>query len=76
MHDSVDCSFEDSSPLLPSQYNDFIRRRSYAVDGEHRLMWAVLEDAIESYMTRLKFLAELPSCDRWLLSFILPRSER
>jgi len=43
-------SLDNSNAILPSQYNDLIRRRSFALDGEHRLMWAVLEDAIGSYL--------------------------
>ncbi len=36
--------------ILPSQYNDLIRRRSPAAEGEYRLLWAVLEDAIRTYL--------------------------
>jgi hypothetical protein len=39
-----------SDTILPSQYNDLIRRRSDIIDGESRLLWAVLEDAITTYM--------------------------
>ncbi len=36
--------------ILPSQYNDLVRRPSRDLDGERRLLWAVLEDAISSYV--------------------------
>jgi hypothetical protein len=36
-------------PLMPQQYYDLISRRSIA-DGERRLMFAVFEDAIRSYV--------------------------
>jgi hypothetical protein len=43
----IDLSFEDGS-ILPSQYNDLYRRPRF--DGEHRLLWAVLEEAIRNYL--------------------------
>jgi len=43
-------SLDNSNPILPSQYSDLIRRRSFALDAEHRLSWAVLEDALGSYL--------------------------
>ena len=51
MNASAELSFEalNDPVLLPSQYNDLIRRRSPVFDGEHRLLWAVLEDAIRTY---------------------------
>jgi len=39
-------------PLMPQQYYDLIARRSIA-DGERRLMFAVFEDAIRSYVLGL-----------------------
>ena len=36
--------------ILPSQYNDAIRRRSATAEGEQGLLWAVLEDAIRTYV--------------------------
>jgi hypothetical protein len=46
---------EDSTgSILPSQYNDLIRRRSFVLDGERRLLWAVLDDAIRCYLANLK----------------------
>ena len=36
--------------ILPAQYNELIRRRSDGINGESRLLWAVLEDAITTYM--------------------------
>jgi hypothetical protein len=41
--------FSDSN-LLPSQYNDVIRRPSSVAAGEYRLLWGVLEDALRLYM--------------------------
>jgi hypothetical protein len=35
--------------VLPCQYNDMIRRPANP-PGEHRLLWAVLEDAIRCYL--------------------------
>ncbi len=46
---------EDSgSTILPSQYNDLIRRRSPGLEGEYRLLWAVLEQAIRTYLRNVK----------------------
>jgi hypothetical protein len=39
-----------SDSILPSQYNDLLRRPSTVADGEYRLLWNVLEDAIRSYL--------------------------
>jgi transposase len=39
--------------VLPCQYDDVIRRSSVP-DGEHRLLWAVLEDAVRTYVANLK----------------------
>ena len=36
-------------PLMPQQYYDLISRRRI-IDGERRLMFAVFEDAIRSYV--------------------------
>lgn len=36
--------------ILPSQYYDLVSRRMPICDGEHRLIWAVLEDAIRTYL--------------------------
>ena len=38
--------------LLPVQYNEPIRRRS-ALEGEQKLMFAVLEDAVECYLKHM-----------------------
>jgi hypothetical protein len=35
--------------LMPEQYDDLVRRR-HVIDGEKRLMLAVLEDAIRTYL--------------------------
>ena len=45
---------EFSSALLPSQFNDLIRRRPSKSGGEYRLLWAVLEDAIRTYLSNIK----------------------
>jgi len=47
-------SEEFSSALLPSQYNDLIRRRASNAGGEYRLFWAVLEDAIRTYLSNVQ----------------------
>ena len=39
-------------PLMPQQYYDLISRRRI-IDGERRLMFAVFEDAIRSYVMRM-----------------------
>ena len=45
---------EFSGAVLPSQYNDLIRRRSSRAGGEYRLLWAVLEDAMRTYLSNVK----------------------
>ena len=44
--------------LLPSQYNDLLRRRAHLMDGERRLLWAVLEDAIRTYLNKMAAASE------------------
>lgn len=39
--------------ILPCQYNDLVRRRSSAPHSEYRLLWAVLEDAIRTYVANV-----------------------
>jgi hypothetical protein len=39
-----------SDCVLPSQYNDLFGRRSVYRDGEYRLLFAILEDAIKTYL--------------------------
>lgn len=39
--------------ILPCQYNELIRRPS-RLEGEKRLMWAVLEDAIRTHLVNRK----------------------
>ncbi len=39
--------------VFPCQYNDLIRRPSM-LNGEHRLLWAVLEDALRLYLANMK----------------------
>lgn len=38
--------------LLPVQYNEIMRRRS-VLEGERKLMYAVLEDAVECYLKHM-----------------------
>ena len=42
--------------ILASQYNDMVKRRSRILEGEPRLLWAVLEEAIRSYLSNMKCL--------------------
>jgi hypothetical protein len=53
MSASAHISFETFSEgvLLPSQYNDLARSGRSVSAGEYRLLWAVLEDAIGTYLT-------------------------
>ncbi len=46
-------SEEFSDSILPSQYGDLIGRRARMVEGEHRLLGAVLEAAIRSYLSNM-----------------------
>jgi hypothetical protein len=39
-----------SDSILSSQYYDLVSRRRAKRDGEYRLLWAVLEDAIKTYL--------------------------
>ncbi len=50
MNEPIDYSLDAANPILPSQYNDLIRRRSPTLNAELRLLWAVLESAIGSYL--------------------------
>jgi hypothetical protein len=48
----IEFKLEDlGGSVLPSQYNDLTGRRVSAVEGERRLLWAVLEDAVRTYLT-------------------------
>jgi len=48
----VEFKLEDlGGSVLPSQYDDLTRRRISVVEGERRLLLAVLEDAIRTYLT-------------------------
>jgi putative NADPH-quinone reductase len=38
--------------VLPTQYNDLVRRSS-VLTAERKLMWAVLADAVESYLKHM-----------------------
>jgi hypothetical protein len=48
----ISADFNDS--MLPSQYDDLVRRRSLLDNGEYRLLWAVLEEAIRTYRANRK----------------------
>ena len=51
MDTSIEFASEDlNGSILPLQYNDLLRRRSTVADGEYRLLWSVLEDAMRSYL--------------------------
>jgi hypothetical protein len=50
MNTAIEFTEDLSDSILPSQYNDLLRRRSTVADGEYRLLWSVLEDAIRSYL--------------------------
>ncbi len=52
MNSRFELQTEDlTDAILPCQYNDLIRRhRSSIREGEYRLLWAVLEDAIRTYV--------------------------
>lgn len=49
----LNASSDFGSALLPSQYNEMVRR-SANMSGEQRLLWAVLEDAIRSWLANRK----------------------
>jgi hypothetical protein len=38
--------------LMPAQYYDIMKRR-HSLEGEHKLMFAVLEDAVECYLKNM-----------------------
>jgi hypothetical protein len=40
--------------ILLWQYNDLMRRRSGGFEAERRLLWAVLENAINTYLTNMR----------------------
>jgi hypothetical protein len=42
-----------TSEILPSQYDDLVRRRSGGFEAERRLLWAVLENAIHVYLANI-----------------------
>ena len=43
-----------TGPIVPSQYNDLVRRRSAGFEGERRLLWAVLQNAINIYLANMR----------------------
>ena len=50
MKPATECTPGDYTELVvPSQYNDLARRHSPLNQGEYRLLWAVLEQAIRAY---------------------------
>ena len=51
---AYDIRDEFSYAVLPSQFNDLIRRGRAVFNGEHRLLWAVLEDAIRTFLANRK----------------------
>jgi hypothetical protein len=54
MNQATDSLIDYSSgSIMPSQYNDLVRRRSPGFGGERRLLWAVLEDAIDTYLANM-----------------------
>jgi hypothetical protein len=54
MNQATDSLIDHSGgSILPSQYNDLVRRRSSGFEGERRLLWAVLEDAIDTYLANM-----------------------
>ncbi len=65
------CDLNDS--ILPSQYNDLVRGRPSDLPGEHRLLWAVLEMAVRSYVANLRCATvdqrqEFQEVSRWFLA--------
>ncbi len=51
MKSRIELANEDlTDAILPCQYDDLVRRRSSIPEGEYRLLWAVLEDAIRTYV--------------------------
>jgi hypothetical protein len=54
MNQAMDSLIDYSNgSILPSQYNDSVRRRLPGFEGERRLLWAVLEDAIDTYLANM-----------------------
>lgn len=52
---TADLSLENlSDSILPSQYNDLVRRRRSVLNGEYRLLWAVLEQAIRNCLANME----------------------
>ncbi len=49
----VSCQGCYNAVVLPSQYNDLVRRRASVLDGEYRLLWAVLDDAMRIYLANM-----------------------
>jgi hypothetical protein len=49
---TFDQSLFEPDVILPAQYNTIVRRRS-TEEGEHKLMFAVLESAVETYLKHM-----------------------
>lgn len=62
-------SLFEPDALLPIQYLDLFRRR-FPIEPEKRLMWAILEDAVEGYRShfsgRGKPIGELRELECWI----------
>jgi hypothetical protein len=51
MKSRIELASEDlTDAILLTQYNDLVRRHSPNAEGEYRLIWATLEDAIRIYL--------------------------
>ena len=55
MTQATDSFLDHSTGSIRSlQYNDSVRRRSAGFEGERRLLWAVLQDAIDTYLASMR----------------------
>jgi hypothetical protein len=55
MNAAVARSYDDlNDSILSSQYDDLIRRRRSALDGEYKLLWAILGEAIKNYLANME----------------------
>jgi hypothetical protein len=72
MNEPVYESIEELSDiLLPCQFNELVRR-SPNLNGEYRLMWAVLDDALRCYLANMRRVTpmqrrEFEEVRRWFL---------
>ena len=53
MTQAMNSFLNDSGAILPSQYSDLVRRRTGGFEAERRLLWAVLDNAIDSYLANM-----------------------